>query len=357
MPPASTPSTTSADPPAGIAFVSAAAGHRGPYVALLASMFGLTPVCAPPGPAVIRRLIATPRLLLATIDDNLPSLILTVLCRSLRGRPTVALFLSAHRCFDMSRLKYRLKWLAFAALRRVPHLTLITITPFSVAPRFAEVANFGAHDPQYWDLHNGRELLTPQPTALSEAILQRAAGRRVLCMPGTLTSLKGFVFLSEIMRSDPTLGERLLVVAAGKVQPETDEAARIFVAAGGMLADRLLDDAEMESLYAVSDLIWSCYSPDYDQASGIFGRAVQLGVPVVIRRGALIDRFASNLPVPVVRLDFGHVQRGAEVLAQTPTARLGGVVSSRHADLIGTWRDDFIRCVETGFGVRGSGLR
>ncbi len=118
------------------------------------------------------------------------------------------------------------------------------------------------------------------------------------------------------------------------------------MAGGGLLIDRRLDDAELESLYVVSDVIWSCYAPEYDQASGIFGRALQLGVPVIVRRGSLLHRFASGIRSPVLPLEFGDVSGGARLLTQDLPGRLSGAELERHARLIGAWRSDFVQVVE-----------
>jgi hypothetical protein len=134
----------------------------------------------------------------------------------------------------------------------------------------------------------------------------------------------------------------MLVVAAGAAPPDAREAARVFVEAGGLLIDRKLEDAEIESLYTVSSVIWACYAPDYDQASGIFGRALQLGVPVIVRRGSVIERFSSGLTVPILALEFGNMSQGAALLVQDAPPRLSGQALNEHGRLIGSWRENFI---------------
>lgn len=329
----------------GLVYSSSPSGHRGSYVALLASLFRLVPVCEELTPGVLRRLVRAPHLLLATFDDHVFSFALVALLRGLLGRPTAALVLRPQGCFDGRFLKSGLRRRAFLLIRRIPRLTLVTVTPFSVEPRYATVAHFGAHDPQYWDLHDGTQVHTPAMTPFAEEIRRHAAGRRIVCMPGALILLRGFGFLAEILRKHPSLREQVLVVAAGILRPEAGAASRLFAEAGGMLIDRRLEDAELESLYLVSDAIWSCYAPEYDQASGIFGRAVQLGVPVIVRRGSLIERFAADLDSPVLALEYGNVAQGAEILAMDPPARLSGAALAGHAELVGAWRENFVRSV------------
>lgn len=325
-------------------FTSSAEGHRGPYVSLLSSLFSLAPVCATPTVPVLRRLLRPRRLLFATFDDSILRFALTALFRGLNGRPTVGLLLRPQSCFS-SRLKGRVKGFTLRLICRIPRLRLVSITPFSVEPRYASLAHLSVNDPQYWDLHDGREIRAPGGTPLSEEIQRRAAGRRILGMPGYLNLHRGIGFLADMLRQEPTLRARVLVVAAGVVLPDARKASQDLVAAGGLLIDRRLDDSELESLYVASDLMWCCYAPEYDQASGIFGRAIQLGVPAIVRRGSLIDRFASGLQSPVIAMEFGDVRNGARLLMQELPARPAGPEWTRHSDLIGTWREDFVRTV------------
>ncbi len=338
----------------GLVYSSSAGGHRGPYVKLFASLLGFEGLCQPAGVATLQRLIAAPRLVLATFDDDLPMFTPAVAIRAVLGRPTVGIFLSPQRCFVTSELKCRLKKIAFKVYRRVPWLTLVTITPFDIEPRYAEVANLGAHDPQYWDLHDGTQIVHPPPSGLSREIVEEARGRAVLCLPGSLSHEKGFGFLADTLAADPGLAQRLLVVAAGKVLPNARGSVERFTSHGGKLVDRRLEDAEIESLYTVADAIWCCYAPGYDQASGVFGRAMQLGVPVVIRSGTLIEAVASGTSLPVLVGEFGDAARMAKLLSLPLPGRLKGAELSLHGERIQSWRQHFIHVVENALSGRAA---
>ena len=331
----------------GLVYVSKPGGHRGPYVSLFADKLQFSGLIAPPSFRVMRQLIATPRLLLATFEESLPMFSIVLAARAVLGRPTAGIFLSPQRCFIKSELKCRLKKLAFMIYKRVPGLTLFTITPFSLEPRFAEVANVGAYDPQYWDMHDGESITLPKPTAFSDEILKQASGRSIICLPGSLNAEKGFPFLAEILQANPSLSDSVLVVAAGKVQANASDAARIFVANGGVLFNRRIEDDELESLYRIANAVWCCYEPRYDQASGIFGRAMQFGIPVIVRKSSLIERFAASTPLPVISVAYGDKQQAASLLASTIPPRLAGESFARHADAIASWRDHFIQALET----------
>ena len=290
----------------GIVYSVAPSGHRAAYVALLSRLFSLDPVVEPMSYSVRRRLIAADRLLFATLDDDMFGFARVAIARSALGRPTAALFLRAKKCFETSRWYYSAKRRAFAALRRLPGSTIATITPFEVAPHYAEVANVGVCDPQYWDLCVDGEVCQQSPTVLSKAVKEKAQGRAVCCALGTLGESKGLGFLAHLLETNQDLQNRVLFVCAGQVPSATQPLADRLGQAGALVIPRYLTDTELGSLYAISDAIWACYAPEYDQASGVFGRALQLGVVPVVRKGSVIEKFANHNLIETVRLDYGR---------------------------------------------------
>ena len=335
---------------AGLVYESSSAGHRGANQRLLASIFELKTMCAAMSWSTFVRLFRSRRLLLSTFDDQAVVFALLALLRGIAGRPTVAFFLRPHDSIQSSTLKQRIKGFGCAWIKRIPHFKLVTFTPFTIEPRFAAVAHFGVHDPQYWDQHDGSALRIPAATEWSVTIAERAAGRRIVVFPGYITGDKGFRFFTDILANNPGLAEQVLFVAAGPVQPESVASTTRFVAAGGLLVDRMLTDAELESLYGFADLIWCCYPPSYDQASGIYGRAIQFNVRVIVRRGSLIARLASSLDCPYEPLDYNDTAEGGRiVMASRP---LRHAPSNDHAHVIRSWRENFIQSVGHALGTQ-----
>ncbi len=310
-------------------------------------MFKLTPVCSPLNSVKIFQLIQAQRLFLVTFDDSILLYSLIALIRGMAGKSTAALFLRPQKGFDELRLKYRLKKLIFMLIKLIPRLSIITITSFSLAPHYAAVAHHGVFDPQYWDKHDGKKLQSPTPSKFSEDILRRAGGRRILTFPGLLTQEKGFGFFVDILRQHPKILDRILFVAAGLTVPATAEGVEDFVSIGGYLVNRMLDDAESESVYSASDIIWACYEPGYDQASGIFGRALQFGVPVIVRQDSLIHKTSIGLQSPVLGLEFGNSSAGFNLLINDTSARLNEQGLDDLGRQIASWRGDFISRGET----------
>lgn len=337
----------------GLIYVDTLAGHRGAYLDLLAPLLGLAPLSGPLDVAATKKLLSAPVLFLATFDDRLVPYCVIALLRSVLGRPTTSLLLRPQSCFERASFRSKIKWAVFRTIRRIPHLQLLTITPFSISPRYCEVAHAGVWDPQYWDLLEGRALRVPQETLLSREISGCAGGRKIVCLPGFLSHIKGFDYLLEILQAAPSIAERFLVVAAGPVQPEAKDVAEAFSQAGGMLVNRLLDDAELESLYLVSDAMWVCYSPAYDQASGIFGRALQLSIPVIVRSGSLIEKLAADFGMSYISLEFGSAIKSSSALLRGLPEKAKNLGSlAEHVGIIEAKRIDFIRTVAESFGSK-----
>jgi hypothetical protein len=110
------------------------------------------------------------------------------------------------------------------------------------------------------------------------------------------------------------------------------------VQAGGYACDRFISNEELFDLYACADLIWCCYAADYDQASGVFGRAIQLGIPVVVREGALIHKFCLAQGLPCVA-----IREAADAAAMTVPCRADAMAARRDAIERGRVAHDSLR--------------
>lgn len=233
------------------------------------------------------RLLFAPKLLFATLEGNLRAVLLLGCLRAVMGKPTAAIMLRTGECF-LPNMKYRIKYWLFRCLKLVPNLTIMPILPYEIFPEYQQVSRSYLYDPQLWDLADYGPLPT---TALSRAVQKQVKSRPIVVALGVQNSGKGFAAFTQLARVNQAAGQPLRLVAAGKLAPECQAMAAAFQAAGGQLENRIITDEELLSLYGCASFIWCCYAPVYDQASGIFGRAAQFGVPVLTRQGSLIERF------------------------------------------------------------------
>lgn len=284
-----------------IVHVRAHSGHRLGYQILFAEQLGLTRSTGRIAGRRFFRLLTAKYVLFATIDDEyLVAVTLTIL-RALRGRPSAGLFLRPQTA-SLPGLRYWVEKWFFRVARRIPHFRLLTIVPFDLRPQYAVVANGWIHDPELWDLAI-RDCKALPITRLSNRVASISRHRPVLAFLGSATRRKGFETLCDFLEGDPGFASRLLVVVAGRVAADLQPRASSLCAAGAIVEDRFLEDDEILSLYGVVDFVWCVYDPSYDQASGIFGRALQTGRTALVRKGSLIEDQARALRIPTISID------------------------------------------------------
>lgn len=292
-------------------------GHRREYVELMTRLFeagGVEPQLARHWRATLSE--RGPAFFLM-IEESFPGYTAAALWRALRGRRTVGLLFRGREAVAGGSPRLRLKRWALRLLRRTRSVTTLSIVPFSIEPRLAMIADDWIDDPQLWDVDE----LNPAPTPLSEAVRAAAGGRRIVVSLGAQNAGKGFDFLTGTWRECPDLRHEWLFVAAGKVAFAAREAAARFEAEGGYLVDRFITDAELASLYRAADVIWGVYAPFYDQASGIFGRAVQYDAPILLRRGSAVEAHGRELGARIGIADYGAVRAVRSALDDALTAK------------------------------------
>lgn len=316
-------------------------GHRQSYQAIVSKWLDVDPLYGRVNMRLLGKMVRAPRLIFSTIDDNYFTFILIALVRAICGRRTVGIFLRPAQCFTGTRFYHRWKRRAFAMLRRVRSIAVLTIVPFAVRPEFASVARDWIHDPQMWDVGERNRIVPVTP--LGQSLEKAASGRRILCFVGGVSAIKGIEFLRDIACADTGIADRYLVAVMGKPDAESVGFMEELAACGAMVVDRHLSDPELESLYGVADMIWACYRPDYDQASGVFGRAFQTGKPSLVRSGSVIEQYADYVGAKVLAIDYGDAARAVEAMdAQVVAA---GAASSVDIRSIAAMRQQFVETI------------
>lgn len=343
----SDPATLAHGEPLGLVHVTAHAGHHEAYQRFLGDLFGLAPSTGKMDVARFRALVAAPHVLFASLDDDVGGFVAVSLARALLGRHTAGLFLHPADCTQPG-MKGRIKAALFGMLRRVPRLSVLSILPFDLLPQTQNYVSGWIHDPQLWDQID--DPIAPDAEFV-RMLTDRAAGRKILAYLGWATAEKDFPHLARILATSPHLADNILPVAVGRVAPACRSAADGFVAAGGMLIDRFVSDAEISAAYDCADLIWVCYAPGYEQASGIFGRAVQLGRPVVIRQDSRTIRwYCDQLGHPFIALPPQPEAGGVQLLHHFADG--GGLAGQRVAQpqALRQWKDMAVKRIAMSLG-------
>lgn len=278
-------------------------GHRRQYNAMLAELFPLRR--APMG---LRTLFTRGAVLVPQIEAAPLRFVLTSLVRAMLGLRTAGLLLRPLPTLHGKTLRLRAKRAALSALRRVPGVRVLTIIPFAAEPGQDRIAHGWIHDLQWWDQGLG---CAADPVVASEtarSLCEAAGSRLVCCAIGGQNRAKGFDRFAGFWAASDVLRESMLFAFAGKTSGDVSAAVRQFSQSGGFAIDRFASDAELAGFYDAADLIWCAYHPDYDQASGVLGRAFQNGVPAAVRAGSVAERLCRLAGHPHLSLDEGSAQ-------------------------------------------------
>lgn len=266
--------------------ISNAGGHRPNYRDLFVRLLGGTPSTGPICGCRFWRLVRAPKLFLATIDDDYLGFFAVALLRAVQRKSTAGLFLRPLQCFRSERpIVYRMKRLAFRWVCKLPHLRLLSIIPHDIYPELAEVSHDWIYDPQMWDLWVDGPPILPD-TDLSKYVEVQRQGREILIFVGRGSRIKGFPEFVEYVKNNTS---RMICIVAGQVDSKNRKYIADLHEAGAIIQDRFVSDEEILSLYKIADYAWCRYAVDYDQASGIFGRALQAGVKPIVRAGSILD--------------------------------------------------------------------
>lgn len=272
--------------------ITYADGHRSSYRNLLVRLLNGTPSTGPIRGARFWLLSRADKVFFATIDDDYLGFIFIAILRTIQRKPTTGLFLRAAQCFRTERpIIYPLKRHVFRWLCKLPKLRLLSIIPHDIRPELAEVSHDWIYDPQLWDLWLDGPPQLPD-TKLSKRVESERGVRKVMIFIGSGNRIKGFPeFVAQVEKDK----QKTLAVVAGRVNPEYKILSDRLKQCSMIVEDRFVTDEEILSLYNVADFAWCRYAADYDQASGVFGRALQTGVTPIFRTSSIIENLYDRL--------------------------------------------------------------
>lgn len=324
--------------------VSEAGGHRQSFVDMFCPMFGLSPSIGRIGLRRFWQLVCARRLMFGTLDDDLRGFIAVIVARALLGRKSCALFLRPNTCLEPG-FKSRTKWGIFAILSRLPQQTLLSILPFELTPGLKNVATAYVHDPQFWDQIDAD--VEPDDAA-TQLIEDSRSGRPLMAYVGGMTPAKAFPYFAELYAGSAELQNALAVLALGSPHADCRTSVEQLKSTAALVWDRRVSDEEILSAYCTSDIIWVHYAPGYEQASGIFGRAVQWQCRVILREGSkVVAHYAQLLGHPALMLSANKATATRQLIAAAQNMRTenNGETTRHSLDMCRQWKSDFIALV------------
>lgn len=272
-------------------------GHRLEYIEFTESLLGGTRISG------LDLLRTKKPLLFLMVEDSFFLYVIVALIRAMLGRRTAGLVFRAKECIGCSSLKLKIKYVAMYFLKFINSINSISIVPFFTYPAMENVCDGWIYDFQFWDrefLESRVDLKVTDVT--SEELRAKANGRSIVCAVGKQDKNKGFDKFANLYLSSEDIRNKYLFVSGGKIDGVDLMIVDEFEKLGGCIINKRISDSELVGLYQAADIVWACYSPFYDQSSGVLGRALQYNKTVVVRRGSIADKLASKSGGKVISL-------------------------------------------------------
>ena len=294
------------------------AGHRLSYIEFAQDSLGARRV------PLSRGFFARDPLLFLMIEEWFGLFVLSCLVRTLFGRKTVGLLFRPAQALNGTSRRLKIKRGLLRVIKHLPSAQSLVITPYDISPEYESISDGWIYDFQFWDmtdveLENARSAAQSGPiTELGRIAVEAAQGRKIVT--GGQNRAKRFNVFVDTYLASPALRQAFLFVSAGKVASELQSQKNDFEQAGGVSIDRFISNDELFEIYGLSSAIWSNYAPEYNQASGIFGRALQLNKMPIVRPFSVIDQLASVLNVDKISVEENAI---ADALLGGKTRRQG----------------------------------
>ena len=263
-------------------------GHRKDYIEFVGRI-------VPSRRANLSRIVFSKNpVLFLMIEENFLNYFLVSIFRSAIGRATSGLLFRPLEAANGKSIRLKLKRALLKLLKKYRLVRTITIVPFYLAKEISSVADNWIYDFQLWDLYDDKkqEMMTIEPDQkLTSELHKISEKRKLICALGSQNREKGFDSFIENSTHGPD--NNIFYFFGGRVQPELKGLVEKLNSNEGGGFDRIISNNELYSLYSSADAIWCFYAKEYNQASGILGRAIQLGKTVIVRNNSLSHKLCQ----------------------------------------------------------------
>ncbi len=269
-------------------------GHRQTYADICQNLLGADPLFGSMRSHFFK-LFKAKKLICSSCDSYFLKFITLSILRAAVKRHTIGIMIRPEKYVNQNDWRYLATFVLLHITLRIPHTKTISILPFNVEPKLSTLVDDWIFDPQFWDLsYLGLDprIVDPPPELLN--LKQKAAGRLIIASLGKQDTLKGSDYFCQIYIANPELARDALFIMVGDCSCLDTVTVKAFCKAGGVVINRFVSDEELLATYRIVDVIWTCYSLNYNQSSGIFGRAVQTGKPMIVRTDSYLQKLQNQ---------------------------------------------------------------
>lgn len=289
-------------------------GHRAAYIDFAGKLLG-------GARTDVRRMMFSPDpVLFLMIEEFFSLYVFIAIWRAVFGWNTVGLLFRPKPALYSKTIRLKIKKLILILLKKIKFVRTLSIVPASLDKNINKISSGWIYDFQLWDVVDKNK--SPSAVEVNKNlndsvdvvrdVLQRAGGRKIIIAIGRQNFSKGFDLFAKICASG-NWGNEYFFVSGGRVDEECLGFKSQMERSDGYVIDRFISDEELNALYSVASLVWCVYSENYDQASGVLGRAVQFGIPVLVRNKSYSHRFCQEEGVAHLALENDSVLPGDHI--------------------------------------------
>jgi hypothetical protein len=227
------------------------------------------------------------------IEEMFLVYVLISVIRNLIGLNTYGMTFRANTVFNDRSIRSSLKKFLMSILKKLKRVKTISIIPFYIDERLENVCDGWIYDFQFWDMKlfedkykNSRNI------DFEQKILKISNGRKIVSALGKQSIVKGFEDFCD--KYQDALKEDYLFISAGEIIDIDKINVEHYKESGVHIINRKISNQELFSLYSISNFIWGCYKPNYDQSSGILGRALQFKKPIIVRKNSVAEKICIS---------------------------------------------------------------
>ena len=230
-------------------------------------------------------------IIISFFDENKFFFLLIMLIRKLLLRKTIALYFSWTNRWSPN--KYSLKFLEYYFF----YISTFILNIKLISPFLKKSKRF-LIDLSYFDIEKSE--------------IYNLDEKYFLSFFGSASDIKNFKLFLECADAVAADDRKILVQTSSELDPI---ALKIIQNNSNIdLINKFVSKEEYLKNMASSSIVWSFYRKDYDQTSGIFGHAYQLGKKVLIRRNSLLSNFNSNNIIEVATKENIIIELNSKIL-------------------------------------------
>lgn len=270
-------------------------GHRSDYNNFLMKILGQADF--------VKRSNGCEIMVFMMIEESFFGFFLTSIFRAFQGKKTTGLLFRLKPVVFAKNIRMYIKGIILKFLCLFKSIRIFSIHDPSLLPKGSTYVTDWIYDFQLWDFSDSpirREIIDDRVKRNDE--LTRSDPITIVAL-GSQDENKGIIDLIRLIKLRNSINSNQVFKIYGKLDPIYENELLSVMSHRDVCINDYVSNEILWQGYKEADLIWAFYSPKYDQASGVAGRAAQFGVPVIVRSDSIISNTFKNLNIKAFSIE------------------------------------------------------